>query len=120
MEQHQAFLALVLRMLVVVVRLDNTHLAPEVMAQEAQAVAVMAYLMVQRDQVVQIQAVVVAAVELQVVQAVQVLSLFDMQTPLHPQLLQQVLQLLRLQVATEFINGLAQGVSHSDGTLCTT
>jgi hypothetical protein len=66
---------------------------------------------------------VVAAVRqalLLAAQAAPALLSFDTQTHLPLRHLQQVHQPLQLQAATEFTNGQVQGVSHSDGTLCTT
>jgi putative phosphoribosyl transferase len=52
------------------------------------------------------------------VQEALALSLFAMLTHLQPLLQPQAHQQLRLLVDTVFTNGLAQGVLHSDGTLC--
>jgi hypothetical protein len=46
------------------------------------------------------------------------LSLFVMQILMRRRHQQQAHQQLQLLAATVFINGLDQGVSHSDGTLC--
>jgi hypothetical protein len=57
---------------------------------------------------------------LQVVQVVLALFLFVTLTHIQRHLQQQVHQQLLSLVVTEFINGQAQGVLHSDGVLCTT
>jgi hypothetical protein len=68
---------------------------------------------------IQAVAVVVLLLE-QAVPVVLVLSLFDTPTRLQQQPRPQVHPQSRLLVATVSINGLDQGVSHSDGTLCKT
>jgi hypothetical protein len=68
-------------------------------------------------------AVAVAVVVIQaplVVQVAQVLSLFVTQILTQPQRLRLAHPQSRLLVVIVSINGLDQGVSHSDGTLCTT
>jgi hypothetical protein len=72
-----------------------------------------------------IQAVVVAVLDITEVHylavlAAVVLLLLDTLIRLHLQRQPQAHPQLRLLVATVFTNGLDQGVSHSDGTLCTT
>jgi hypothetical protein len=72
---------------------------------------------------VQILVVVVEVVEIQLLREPLVaLALSSFVTPIHIQQQRQpqAHPQLRWLVVTVFTNGLAQGVSHSDGTLCTT
>jgi hypothetical protein len=121
MVQHQAFQAHRLPMLAAVAVVDS-HLVLEV--QEA-AVRVQAGLLLEHQEQQTLEEAVVVLEQAEVLedqpaQEVVVSLLFDMLTHLLPQHLPQAHPQSQWLAATVFTNGLDQGVSHSDGTLCKT
>jgi UPF0716 family protein affecting phage T7 exclusion len=85
--------------------------------QKVGMAAVLVYLLLEQAILVMV-AVVVGQLFMVTLLAVLVSLLFDMLTHLQPQHQPQAHPQSQWLAAIVYINGLAQGVSHSDGTLC--
>jgi thiol:disulfide interchange protein len=106
--------------LVVAVVAVRTLEALVVLVAVVLALVVLTQVAQEQQTLVVVVVVMVILVALVAVQVVLELSLFDMQIHTQPHHQQLAHQLSRSQVDTEYITGQDQGVSHSDGTLCTT